>query len=955
MVALVLMLACGPPATTAPEPVPDAPVEPVVLVAPYRTSIPRQPKELCDGLDNDFDGRIDEDFDRDGDGFTRCEEQADCDDDNRLVHPGAVEYCDVLDHDCDGSTDESGAVDAHTWTRDGDQDGHGDDAQPLVSCRQPEGYAASAGDCDDTDPDIHPGAPEACDHVDWDCDGEVLDDHALDAGQWVSDADGDGYGTGSGIPSCEPIEGLVDQHGDCDDADPAVSPGAVEVWYDGVDQDCDGGSDDDADRDSFIPVAFGGTDCDDEAEQVSPAQAEQCNGVDDDCDGQVDEDATDAFTVYVDSDGDGFGGTEDGEVCQVEADQTTTPGDCDDSDSARHPGAAETWYDGVDQDCAGDDDDDADGDGHLPESLGGWDCDDEDPEARPDTHWYADADGDGFGEPGQAWTGCERPDGMVADETDCDDGDPSTYPAAPELCDGVDRDCDGAVDEAGAQGEQTQYWDADGDGYGTSDAATIVACPGKAGYAPSTGDCDDSDSRIWVGAAEVCGDWVDNDCDLSTPACGLGGDMLAEHGEGWILGSQAGEEAGSSLVAADLDGDGVTGLGIGAPAWDGGSGRLGWYTSAGSGDQVLDDAWLVVAGAQGDEGVGSATATVDADGDGLLDLIVGAPGADSGWGEVWLLLAPSGGTLGAGDADGVWAGVDGSAATGAAVVSLGGDADGDGLEDWVVGSPGASGGAGLVTGYSGSGESGGSMAGSDVTDALGTAVASAGDVDGDGLPDVVIGAPGAAFLGTDGGAVALVLGPLPTGAVILDGDAVLFGSYAGDALGTSVAGAGDVDGDGLDDLWLGQPGADSNGTDAGSAWFVSGTVRGVQLAGDVGAMVLGESAHDGAGGQVSAAGDLDGDGHGDLALGIPARYYGASETGAVAVLLGPLTGTHDLATDSDLRVLGQGAYDHLGAAFVVGQDFTGDGTLDLWAGVPGLDEGGSAAGGAVLFTGDAEE
>ncbi len=142
---------------------------------------------------------------------------------------------------------------------------------------------------------------------------------------------------------------------DCDDLDPAINPGAEELWYDGVDRDCDGGSDYDADGDGYDSDQYGGEDCRDDLPSAWPGAEELWyDGVDQDCDGGSDYDA--------DSDGydsDQYGGE-----------------DCDDSNPRISPDAAETWYDDLDSDCDGGSDHDADGDGYEALETTGDDCDD---------------------------------------------------------------------------------------------------------------------------------------------------------------------------------------------------------------------------------------------------------------------------------------------------------------------------------------------------------------------------------------------------------------------------------------------------------------------------------------------------------------------------------------------------------------------------------------------------
>ncbi len=140
---------------------------------------------------------------------------------------------------------------------------------------------------------------------------------------------------------------------DCDDQDPGVYPGAIEVSYDGVDDDCDGSDMTDADEDGFdATLVAGGDDCDDADPAVNPGAPESCNGIDDDCDGDADEGLESHY--YQDADGDGFGADDEG-VCGAETGFAPARGDCDDADPAVHPGADDEPGDGKDSDCGGDD------------------------------------------------------------------------------------------------------------------------------------------------------------------------------------------------------------------------------------------------------------------------------------------------------------------------------------------------------------------------------------------------------------------------------------------------------------------------------------------------------------------------------------------------------------------------------------------------------------------------
>jgi hypothetical protein len=470
--------------------------------------------------------------DGDGDGFAFDE---DCDDQDFTIHPGADEVCDGLDNDCDGQIDED-AIDASEWAVDFDGDGFGDQDAAVSSCSPVEGTVEDATDCDDSDPEVNPAADEIWyDGVDQDCDGasdydQDADGHdsALYEGDDCDDTDA------SISPSAEETwyDGIdsdcdgaddYDQDGDgfqvdgdCDDTDAGVFPGAEETWYDGVDADCDGASDYDQDLDGFDSSAHGGDDCDDLDANVNPGVEEiWYDGVDQDCDGASDYDRdADGY------DSDAYGGD-----------------DCNDGDAAANPGAEETWYDGIDSDCDGASDYDADLDGYDSDAHGGDDCDDADAAVNPGASetWYDGVDGDCDGASDYDQDG----DGYDSDAyggDDCDDRNPDANPSVAELCDGDDNDCDGLVDEDDAADAPTWYADADGDGYGDpGTGATACSQPSGTvadgsdcddddaslnqddadadGYSTCEDDCDDAEASTNPGAEEIADDGVDNDCD----------------------------------------------------------------------------------------------------------------------------------------------------------------------------------------------------------------------------------------------------------------------------------------------------------------------------------------------------------------------------------------------------------------------------------------------------------
>jgi hypothetical protein len=331
----------------------------------------------------------------------------------------------------------------------------------LVGCRgEPTKFTVETG-----------GVETGVEETGTETDVETGAETGVDTGDFV-DADGDGYGAQE----------------DCDDSDPTFHPGATEAdCTDPNDYNCDGSVGyADADADGFAACE----DCDDLLAEVNDDADEVCDGLDNDCNGFVDSDdpnLADGISWYADVDGDGYGADHFViEACEQPDGYTAAADDCDDLDASSHPGALEVC-DSVDNDC----------NGAIDEGVG--------------LTWYADADGDGYGDASSTQESCTQPAGYSANGDDCDDGDPSARPGGVEVCDGADNDCDGAIDGSGALDASNWYADADGDGYG-DDATVVEDCSAPSGHVASSGDCNDGDAAVSPAAVESC-DNIDNDCD----------------------------------------------------------------------------------------------------------------------------------------------------------------------------------------------------------------------------------------------------------------------------------------------------------------------------------------------------------------------------------------------------------------------------------------------------------
>lgn len=560
-----------------------------------------------------------------------------------------------------------------------------------------------------------------------------------------------------------------------------------------------------------------------------------------------------------------------------------------------------------------------------------------------------DTDGDGW-----AW-----PD-------DCDDASSLIHPGATEYCGGGDEDCDGKVDD-GAVG--LFYQDLDGDGQGNpSQPYTADQCEPPQGLVNDARDCDDGDASVLDGALELC-NGVDDDCngltDDDDPGIDPGSltpyfiDVDRDGYAGETSIARCSPLAGEALFPTDCDdADPRTFPGAPEVCLDGqvnDCDNLDADVCGFSSPRTKGTADMHFSGLTGAYFAG-AFAVVDLDGDGILDLIAGEEAGRGGNGVLWWQLdayrstsstrvtlpGPSGAGLGGAvrvvrdlDGDGVdeivigatgagsdagavfgLSGVPGTdfpesasfAAFGPEASHLGwnvlgpGDTDGDGLAElYIVGHEEDGTGALWIAEGVPEAQLGEPTVVAETSDRYGQGLASLGDIDGDGLDDVAIGEPQRSVLW-------LVSAGSP--------EPVVGFTLSGAACGMAMAAIGDVDGDGLDDAAVSCPGLH----DPVQLPLVGWTGAKLELISTL-RLSVGESRAEQS---LLPLGDIDGDGGIDLAVGLPDATVNVNNEGAVVVVMSPL----DSGEIPSAQFTGGVTSAHLGRAIAAG-DVDSDGNPDL--------------------------
>ena len=644
---------------------------------------------------------------------------------------------------------------------------------------------------------------------------------------WYADNDGDTFGVAdSTTEACTLPQGYAHNTDDCNDDDPAIHPDGVEICDDvGVDEDCD-------------------------------------NAIDD-----LDDDVTGTTTWYRDDDGDQFGDEDDigVQACLAPKGYVDNPSDCDDTDPAIHPDGVEICDDfDTDEDCDGD-------------------VDDQDPSVTGQTLYYPDGDGDDFGDEGaKPVASCELPDDHVEDNTDCDDSLPEVNPDELDVCgNGLDNDCDPTT-YCRFVGSLSDL---------ENEASAVLVGPilsAEAAHGLGYGDFDNDGSVDLLIGAPLSSDsegrlYVVNG-PIPTGSFGL------EYSDASITGPAPDSDFGYFVAGVgDINGDGYHDALVGAPNLsDSLPGDTFLFHGPFDKTTTVESAAAQITSVSNGDNLGTWVDSADVDDDGFQELVVGSAGVKPG-GAAYLFETTVTGHISTEDAlttvEGPIGGLMGYQ------LSQIGDINGDGTEEiavvaptWGTGKTPTKGAvflleAPLPTGTVDAEDIAYAVyRGEASQDFLGTGIDSAGDVDGDGTMDMVLGSPWQDTEVTRGGAVYVVVNPdAGDWAIAKRADISYYGNEPDREVGWW-CNHGDLDLDGTPDLMIGAPGNDVNGTlyvEYGPLTAGSYIIR------DEADGTFASLEADQAGLIALAPGDISGDGGPDIVIGAPSA---AGEAGHVYLL-----------------------------------------------------------------------
>jgi hypothetical protein len=519
----------------------------------------------------------------------------------------------------------------------------------------------------------------------------------------------------------------------------------------------------------------------------------------------------------------------------------------------------------------------------------------------------------------------------------------------------TDTDADTDTDtDADSDTDTDADTDTDTDADSDTDTDTDTGMDGdKDGFGTGL-DCDDTDPAVNPDASEVCGNGQDDDCDGTSDGCDWAG---AAHLEGIEISSdETGAGAGHEVEVCDANGDGQQDVVIsafGAAVSGGSSGAVYVFYGPVTMDHDVADADYTLGGSGPNQYAGAALACGgDVDGDGADDLIVTEiEGLTEVPGSVYLV---PGGGMGAANVDdeaiGHWTGEYESDMLGADAAVL--DIDGDGTADFA--SAAEHGTTDEVTANGATYLWKGPVTGTDTadvasvriygesTDGLYAHLASAGDLDGDGADELVV--QGRSGESSSAHGVFLFKGPLSGGMSKSDADAEIDdGLQQGFGAWSEGVAHADLDGDGTDDLLVSNI-LDDFYTGAVYAWF--GDIASDTSTALADAKIYGRGEDELTGSAVGAVGDVDGDGGTDLVIGASYASTGGKHPGTVYLMYGPFAGTMDVGTDAQAEWSSYATNAAAGSDIGVG-DVTGDGVTDFVVAAPG---DGAAEGSIVILS-----
>ena len=395
-------------------------------------------------------------------------------------------------------------------------------------------------------------------------------------------------------------------------------------------------------------------------------------------------------------------------------------------------------------------------------------------------------------------------DGFSLADGDCDDTNPDLHPEAIEECDGIDNDCDGIIDP-----QSTFFLDMDGDGFGFVE---FSSCQQPPGYSTEGGDCNDEDASIHPAAIDQCGDDIDQDCDgvVNNEEC-----FYSVNDAPVKFFSDPTYPMGVGGVLMDSSGDGVFDFIANAPSSlpsDGVERTINIFHGPFGAEQSTLDAVHRISLSSFDANGGASLISTDFNGDGQEDLIIASEKNNYGGsnaGAVYLVLGPIADSLSLeNEFDSRWAGLEGSLA-GYSVASLG-DVNSDGLSDLVIGAykyegAAVNGGAAYII-FGSTEREDISLSEADVIllggsdENLGYEVASAGDLNGDGILDLAVNAYRFDTTKRNAGRTFVFFGPIDSSLTLEQADIRIDGYEEVSQLGSTLAPLLDFDGDGIDDL-----------------------------------------------------------------------------------------------------------------------------------------------------------